>query len=323
MMRAVVTERYGVPDVIQLQEMAKPTPKGDECLVRVHATSINDWDLGMMLGEPRVFRLMTGLFKPRRRILGCDVAGCVEAVGANVNTFQPGDEVFGDLCESGFGAFADYVCAPETSLTRKPAGMTFEQAAALPQAGMLAMQGLIDVGQIKSGQKVLINGAGGGVGTLALQLAKLHDVEITAVDSAGKRDTMRALGADQVIDYRAEDFTKGSQRFDLILDAKMNRSPWAYARVLNRGGIYATVGGAVPRLLEALMLGPLISRLSHKHIRIVALKANKDLAAMGALFESGKLQPVIEGPYKLADIADALRLFGAANHKGKIIVTMG
>lgn len=323
LMKAIVMERYGAPDVLELRDVKKPTPSDYECLVRVHATSINDWDWGLIQGEPFVVRMMTGLFKPKRRILGCDVAGRVEAVGASVRTFQRGDEVFGDLCENGFGAFAEFVCAPEASLARKPASMTFEQAAAIPQAGMLAMQGLIDVGQIKSGQKVLINGAGGGVGTFAVQMAKLHDAEVTAIDSAGKLETLRALGADHVIDYRQEDFTKGSRRFDLILDTKTDRSPWAYARVLNRDGVYATVGGAIPRLLQALLLGPLIARLSHKQIRIVALKANKDLGAMIVLFESGKLAPVIDGPYKLADIAEAFRLFGAADHKGKIIVTVG
>ena len=320
-MQAIVMERYGGPDVLKLRDVEKPSPKADECLVRVHAASINDWDWELLRGAP-LNRMMNGLFKPRLRILGCDVAGQVEDVGANVRTFRRGDEVFGDLCASGFGAFAEYVCAPEASLARKPAGMTFVEAAAIPQAGMLAVQGLIDVGRIKSGQKVLLNGAGGGVGTFALQLAKLHDVEVTAVDSAGKLDMLRAMGADHVIDYRQEDFTKLSRRYDLILDTKTNRSPWAYARALNSGGIYATVGGSIPRALQALALGPLISRVSRKHIRLVILKPNKDLAYMSELFESGKLRPVIDGPCKLADIAEAFRLFGTANHKGKIVVTM-
>ncbi len=321
-MQAIVMERYGAPDVLELREVKKPAPKGDECLVRVHAASINDWDWELLRGAP-LNRMMNGLFKPKLRILGCDVAGRVEEVGANVRTFKPGDEVFGDLCASGFGAFAEYVCAPEASLARKPAGMTFEQAAAVPQAGQLAVQGLIGVGRIKGGQRVLLNGAGGGVGTFALQIAKLHDAEVTAVDSAGKLDMLRALGADHVIDYRQEDFTKGSRRYDLILDTKTNRSPWAYARVLNPGGIYATVGGSIPRALQALVLGPLISRVSRKHIRLVVMRPNKDLRYLSELFESGKLRPVIDGPYKLADIAEAFRHFGAANHKGKIIVTVG
>jgi NADPH:quinone reductase-like Zn-dependent oxidoreductase len=322
LMKAVIIKRYGAPDALELRDVKKPAPKSNECLVRVHAASINDWDWELLRGAP-LNRMMSGLIKPKIRILGCDVAGQVEAVGGNVRAFQPGDEVFGDLCASGFGAFAEYVCARESSLALKPAGMTFEQAAAIPQAGMLAVQGLIDIGQIKSGQKVLLNGAGGGVGTFALQIARLHEVEVTVVDSAGKLDMLRTMGADHLVDYRKEDFTKGSRRYDLILDTKTNRSPWAYARVLRPGGIYATVGGSsILRVLEAALLGPLISRVSRKHIRLVVLRPNKDLAYISELFVSGKLRPVIDGPYKLADIADAFRLFGAANHKGKLIVTV-
>jgi len=292
-------------------------------LVRVHAASVNDWDWGMVQGAPFVVRMMNGLFTPKVKIIGCDIAGRVEAVGGAVKAFQAGDGVYGDLCMSGYGAFAEYVCAPETSLARKPASMTFEQAAAIPQAGMLAVQGLIDVGRIHSGQKLLLNGAGGGVGTFALQLAKLHDVEVTVVDKPGKLDMLRAMGADHVIDYLAEDFTRGGKCYDLILDVKTNRSPLAYARALNPNGTYATVGGSIARGLQALVLGPLVSRLYKKHMRIVTLKPNKDLVYMNELFEAGKLVPVIDGPYKLADVPEALRFFGTGDHRGKIIVTMG
>ena len=243
-------------------------------------------------------------------------------MGGDVKTLQPGDEVYGDLSMSGFGAFAEYACAPEASLAHKPARMTFEQAAAIPQAGMLAVQGLIDVGRIQSGQTLLLNGAGGGVGTFALQMAKLHDVEVTVVDKPGKLDMLRAMGADHVIDYLKEDFTKRRKAYDLILDVKTNRSPFAYARALNPDGTYVTVGGSTPRLLQALVLRPLLSRLYHKHMRFVTLKPNKDLAYMNELFEAGKMAPVIEGPYKLAEVPQAFRLFGTGNHKGKIIVSM-
>jgi len=269
-----------------------------------------------------VNRMFNGLYKPRVHILGGDIAGRVEAVGGAVKAFQPGDEVYGDLCMSGFGAFAEYACAPERCLAHKPARMTFEQAAAIPQAGMLAVQGLIDVGRIRSGQKLLVNGAGGGVGTFALQIAKLYDVEVTVVDKPGKLDMLRAMGADHVVDYLAEDFTRSGKCYDLILDVKTNRSPIAYARALNLYGTYATVGGSIPRLLQALVLGPVLARLYHKHVRIVVLKPNKDLAYMNGLFEAGKLQPVIDGPYKLADLPEAFRLFGTGDHKGKIVVTM-
>lgn len=320
-MKAVVMDRYGTPDVLELRDVAKPTPKADEVLVRVLAASVNDWDWGLLRGAP-VNRMFNGLYTPRLHILGCDIAGRVEAVGGAAKAFQPGDEVYGDLCMSGFGAFAEYACAPETCLARKPARMTFEQAAAIPQAGMLAVQGLIDVGRIRSGQKLLLNGAGGGVGTFALQIAKLYDVEVTVVDKPGKLDMLRAMGADHVVDYLQEDFTGSGKSYDLILDVKTNRSPFAYTRALNPNGTYATVGGSIPRLLQALVLGPFLARLYHKHVRVVSLKPNKDLAYMNELFEAGKLQPVIDGPYELVDLPEAFRLFGTGDHKGKIIVTM-
>jgi NADPH:quinone reductase-like Zn-dependent oxidoreductase len=322
-MKAVVIERYGTPDALELRDVVKPTPKAAEVLVRVHAASVNDWDWGLLQGTPFVNRIIvSGLFRPKVRILGGDIAGRVEAVGRGVKAFKPGDEVYGDLCMSGFGAFADYVCAPESSLAHKPASMTFEQAAAIPQAGMLAVQGLIDAGRIQSGQTVLLNGAGGGVGTFALQIAKLYRAEVTVVDKLGKLDMLRAMGADHVIDYLAEDFTKDGKRYDLILDVKTNRSPFAYARALNPKGTYVTVGGSLPRVLQALVLGPLMSRLYNKHMRIVGLRPNKDLAYMNELFEAGKLAPVIDGPYKFADVPEAFRLFGRSDQKGKIIITM-
>jgi NADPH:quinone reductase-like Zn-dependent oxidoreductase len=322
-MKAVVMERYGTPDVLELRDVTKPAPKANEVLVRVHAASVNDWDWGLLQGTPFINRMINGLFIPKVQIIGGDIAGHVEAVGGDVRAFEPDDEVYGDLCMSGFGAFAEYVCAPEAGLAHKPARMTFEQAAAIPQAGMLAVQGLIDVGRIQSGQKLLLNGAGGGVGTFALQIAKLCEAEVSVVDKPGKLEMLRGMGADHVIDYLKEDFTKGGKCYDLILDVKTNRSPFAYARALNPNGTYVTVGGDTSHLLQALVMGPFMSRIYSKHVRIVTLKPNKDLAYMNELFESGKLVPVIEGPYKLADVPEALRLFGTGDHKGKIVVTMG
>jgi NADPH:quinone reductase-like Zn-dependent oxidoreductase len=322
-MKAMVLERYGTPDVLELRDVAKPAPKAHEVLVRVHAASVNDWDWGLLQGTPFLNRLLvSGLLTPKVRIIGGDIAGHVEAAGRDVKAFKPGDEVYGDLCMSGFGAFADYVCAPEASLALKPPSMTFEQAAAIPQAGMLAVQGLIDVGRIQSGQTVLLNGAGGGVGTFALQIAKLYGVEVTVVDKLGKLDMLRGLGADHVIYYLTEDFTRRGRRYDLILDVKTNRSPFAYARALNPSGTYVTVGGSMPRVLQILVLGPLMSLLYNRRLRIVGLKPNKQLAYMNELFEAGKLAPVLDGPYKLADVPEALRLFGRGDHKGKIIITM-
>ncbi len=321
-MKAIVMEHYGTPDVLVLKEVPRPAPKANEVLVRVHAASVNDWDWGLLQGTPFVNRLTNGLFRPKVKIIGGDIAGRVEAVGGAVKAFAPGDEVYGDLCMSGFGAFAEYACAPEDCLAHKPAGMTFEQAAAIPQAAMLAVQGLIDVGRIQSGQRILLNGAGGGVGTFALQMAKLHDTEVTVVDKPGKLGMLRAMAADHVIDYFKVDFTQSGKCYDLILDVKTNRSPFAYVRTLNPNGSYVTVGGRTLRLLQALVLGPLIWRLWRKRVRVVVLKPNKDLSYVNELFEAGKLVPVIDRVYKLSDAPEALRFFGTGEHKGKIIVTI-
>ena len=321
-MKAIVLTKYGSPDVLQLQEVTKPTPKDDEVLIKVHAASVNDWDWGLTRGKPFMIRLLCGLLKPKYKIPGVDIAGQVEEVGRNVKKFQPGDEVFGDLSECGFGGFAQYVCASENALTLKPANMTFEEAAAIHHAAMLAIQGLRDKGQIQQGQKLLINGAGGGVGTFGVQIAKLYGVEVTGVDSSGKLDMLRSKGFDHVIDYKQEDFTKNGQCYDLILDVKTNRSIFDYAHSLSPNGTYVTVGGSMTRLFQALILGPWISIFSKKNIRILALKPNKDLAYMNELFETGKLKPVIDGPYKLSEVPKAIQYFGEGKHQGKVIITV-
>ena len=318
-MKAIVYTKYGTPDVLELKEIDRPIPKENEVLIKVYAVSLNDWDCGLLEGD-FVNRLLNGIFKPKIKILGSDIAGRVETVGKNVEKFRPGDHVFGDL-SGRWGGFAQYVCARENALALKPASMTFEEAAAIPQAAMLAIQGL-HKGKIRSGQKILINGAGGGVGTFAVQIAKLYGVEITGVDSAGKLDMLRSLGFDHVIDYKREDFTKNGKRYDLILDAKTNRSIFDYTRALQPHGIYVTVGGSMIRLLQALMLAPWISMISKKKIGIVALNPNKDLAYMKELFEAGKVKPVIDGPYKLDEVPNAFRLFGEGIHKGKVVITV-
>ena len=283
---------------------------------------MNDWDWNFVRGKPVALRPIFGLLKPKVNILGVDVAGNIEAVGENVTKFRPGDEVYGDLSASGFGAFAEYVCAPQDALARKPSAMSFEEAAAIPHASMLAVQGLIDVGQIQQGQKVLINGAGGGVGMFGIQIAKLHGAEVTGVDSGHKADMLRGLGFDHVIDYRQEDFTQNGQRYDLILDAKTTRSPFSYARSLNPNGTYVTVGGYLDRLLQAACAAPLIKAFSKKNIQIVALKVNKDLSYINDLFEAGKLECVIDGPFTLGEVPKAIQYFGDAKHKGKIVITV-
>ena len=320
-MKAIVFTKYGAPDVLELKEVDKPIPKDDEVLIKIHAVSINDWDLGALDGTSFVNRLIFGLLKPKKQILGSDVAGRIEAVGKKVLKFQPGDEVFGDLSGE-WGGFAEFVCARENALALKAPGMTFEEAAAIPQAAMLAVQGLCDKGRIGPGQKLLINGAGGGVGTFAIQIAKLHGVEVTAVDHPEKLDLLRAMGAAHVIDYTREDFTRNGQRYDLILDVKTTRSVLDCARALNPHGTYVTVGGSMARLFQALFLWPWIAISSNKKIRFVALKQNKDLAYMNELFTAGKVKPVIDSTYTLSEVPEALKYFGEGNHKGKIVITL-
>ncbi len=320
-MKAVVFTRYGKADVLEPWDVAKPTPKDDEVLVRVRAVSINDWDWQALQGIPFVNRLTFGLRRPKKQILGSDIAGVVEAVGKNAKRFQPGDEVFGDL-SGRWGGFAEYACAREEELAPKPAGLTFEEAAAIPQAAMLAVQGLLDIGQIRQGQKLLINGAGGGVGTFAIQIARLYGAETTGVDSSAKLAMLRSMGFDHVLDYMQEDFTRNAERYDLILDVKTNRSVFAYLRALRPGGTYATVGGSMARLAQVALLGPLVAIVHKKRVRVVALKPNKDLGYMTELVEAGKVRPVVDGRYTLDQAAEAMRYFGEGRHKGKVVLTV-
>jgi NADPH:quinone reductase-like Zn-dependent oxidoreductase len=322
-MKAIVLTRYGSPDVLELREVERPVPTDDEVLVRVHAASLNDWDYGALQGKDFVNRILFGLFRPRKKkqILGSDVAGRVEAVGRNVTRFQPGDEVFGDLSGT-WGGFAEYVCARETALERKPPGMTFEQAAAIPQAFLLAWQALRDKARIQAGQTLLVNGGGGGVGTFAIQIAKAHGLEVTGVDSAEKLDLMRSLGADDVLDYRREDFTRMGRLYDRILDVKTSRSVLDCARALEPDGVYVTVGGSMPRLFQALLFAPWLRLTTGKSAKLLALKANEDLLDIQELFESGKVAPVIDGPYTLEEVPRAFRHFGESRHKGKVVITV-
>jgi NADPH:quinone reductase-like Zn-dependent oxidoreductase len=318
--QAIVFTRYGSPDVLELREVARPVPKDDEVLIRVHAASINDWDWGALHGTDLVNRLIFGLVEPKKQILGSDIAGRVEAVGKNVRRFRVGDEVFGDL--SGvWGGFAEYVCARETAVVRKPASMTFEQAAAIPQAALLALQSFRLFGPMQPGQTILINGAGGGVGTFAVQIARRYGAVVTVVDSAAKLDMLRALGAAHAIDYTKEDFTRRGQRYDFILDVKTARSAFDYARALNRGGTYVTVGGSMTRLLRALLWAPWFRRTAGKRIRVLMLKPNEGLDEMIELFDAGVL-PVIDGPYPFRDLPRAFRYFGEARHQGKVVLTL-
>jgi len=322
-MKAMMFSRYGGPDAIEPREIAAPQPGAHEVRVRVHAVSLNEWDDGALRGESFINRLIFGLRAPKRgrQILGSDIAGVVETIGPGATRFQPGDAVYGDL-SGRWGGFAEFVCAPETAMSPKPAGMTFEQAAAIPQAGLLALQALAMMGPLRPGQTLLINGAGGGVGTFALQLARLHGVIVSAVDSAGKLELLRELGAAQVFDFVREDFTRSRQRYDLILDVKTTRSVRACARALNPGGTYITVGGAIPRLLQALVLRPWIALVHRKRIGVLALKANEGLETLSALFDAGHLRPVIDRSFSLGATAQAFRFYQEGQHRGKVVITL-
>jgi len=323
-MKAIVFTKYGPPDGLDLKEVPKPTPKDDELLIRVHASTINSWDWEFLNGKPFINRLMFGLLRPKpaKQILGADIAGTVEAVGKKITRFQPGEEVFGDLW-SNWGGFAEYACAQETALEPKPANATFEKAAAVPQAGVLALQGLRKAAQLQPGQKVLINGAGGGVGTFAVQLAKLSGAEVTGVDALHKLNVVRSVGADHVIDYTQEDFTKTGERYDLIIDCQNFRSMFDIKRALRPGGTYAMVGGSIPRVYQLWFLSfcaPL-TRESRK-LRLVAEGPNKGLADLKELLDAGKLVPIIDRTYQLSEVPEAFRYFGEGRHKGKIVIAM-
>jgi NADPH:quinone reductase-like Zn-dependent oxidoreductase len=320
-MRAIVYTKYGPPEVLQLKEVAKPTPKDDEVLIKVHAVSVNRSDWEGLSGKPLYARL-GGLLKPRHHILGSDIAGRVEMAGRNVRRFQPGDEVFGDILPR-LGGFAEYVCARESALAPKPPSMTFEEAAAIPQAAVIALQGTRDKGKIQPGQKVLITGAGGGAGTFAVQLAKLYGAEVTGVDNTGKLDFMRSLGADHVIDYTREDFTKNGKQYDLILDIVAHRSVFAYKRALRSRGSYFLTGGSVTTIFQVLLLGPWIRGTTGKKMRILAVQPNlKDLVYVTELYEAGKVVPVIDRRYPLSEIPEALRYLGEGRTKGKVVITV-
>ncbi len=321
-MKAIVYTKYGPPDGLQLKEVEKPIPKDNEVLVKIQASSLNAADLDFLRGT--FFSRVIGPFKPKYKILGSDIAGRVEAVGRNVEQFQPGDEIFGDLFYHGFGAFAEYVCVTENALALKPVSMTFEEAATLPQSGLLALQGLRDKGQIQQGQKVLINGASGGTGTFAVQIAKSFGAEVTGVASTKKLDMVRSIGADKVIDYTQEDFTKSGQCYDLILDVASNRSILAYKRALSPKGIYVTAGGHLAALLQTVFLGPIISMIGSKKMGILVWKQMKkeDLDFLTELFEAGKVAPVIDRRFPLSEVAEALRYLEEGHAQGKVVITM-
>lgn len=317
-MRAIAHSRYGSPDVLELREVPIPVPADDEILVKVHAASVNRSDWEALTGEPFYTR-MNGLRRPRRQILGSDVAGTVVAAGKDHSDFRPGDEVFGEM-ESYSGGFAEYVCTRAKEWALKPPSMSFEEAAAIPQAAVIALQGLREV---RRGTSVLINGAGGGTGTFAIQLARSYGAEVTGVDTANKLDFVRSLGADHVVDYTREDFTRSSRQYDLILDLVAYRSAFDYARALRPGGTYYAVGGSVATFLQILLVNPWLRRIRNRNVRVLVVRRNRpDLVHVTELCQAGKLLPIIDGVYPLSEAPEALRRVGSGEVNGKAVITL-
>ncbi len=321
-MKAIVYRKYGSPEVLELGDVDRPEPRDDEVLVRVAAASINSWDLDLLRGDFANRIIFRGFLKPKLQILGCDVAGRVESVGRAVTRFEPGDEVFGDLSASGWGCFAEHVCAREDALALKPANLTFEQAAAVPQAGDLALQGLYDIKPLQPGHRLLINGAGGGVGTLAVQIAKSVGAEVTGVDHTDKLDMLRGLGADHVVDYTQEDCTRGNRRYDLVLDVTARRSLFEWKRVLSTSGSYVVIGGSWSRILQTASVGAWISWFSKRTMALLMAKPNKRLEQMKELLEVGTVVPVIDRVFPLDRVPDAFRQFATGRVRGKLVIAL-
>lgn len=324
-MQAIICTKYGSPDVLQLQDVAKPAPEADEVLIKIQAASINARDWRFMRAQPFFIRLKPGgLLQPKNRTLGGDVAGRVEAVGHNVQQFKPGDEVFGYLpSATGRGTFAEYVCAKENLIASKPTNLSFEQAAAVPVAALTALRGLRDNGHIQSGQKVLINGASGGVGTFAVQIAKAFGAEVTAVCSTRNLDLVRSLGADHVIDYTRDDFTRHSERYDLILAVNGYHPIADYLRALTPEGTYVVAGGSMRQLFQVALQGRRAAKTGGQKIAVVSLVQNQqDLVLMKDLLESGQVVPVIDGCYPLSRTAEAFRYFEKEHARGKVVITV-
>jgi NADPH:quinone reductase-like Zn-dependent oxidoreductase len=322
-MKAIIYTKYGQPDVLQLKEMERPTPKEDEVLIKVHAASVNAADWHLLTADIFLVRLAMGLLKPKFNILGADVAGRVEAVGKNVKQFKPGDEVFGDVFGHGCGSFAEYISAPENTLVLKPSNLSFEEAAAVPLAAVTALQGLRDQGQIQAGQKVLIQGAAGGVGTFAVQIAKSFGAEVTAVCSGRNTEMARSIGADHVIDYAKEDFTQNGKQYDLILAVNGYHPIAAYKRALAPQGIYVMAGGKPAQMFQALLLGSLMSEKNGRKIKSVSAHSNqKDLLTVKQLLEAGKVKSVIDKRFPLSEVPEAMRYLGAGHARGKVVISV-
>ncbi len=317
-MKAILCTKYGPVDNLKVSDVPKPVPKENEVLIKVLYSAVNDYDWSLVRGKPNIYRLFFGLTKPKRTIPGMELSGMVEAVGEKVTKFKAGDAVYGDVSDHGFGSFAEFISINEQAVTKKPDFMTFEDAAAMSHAANLAWQGLVEVGKIKKEMNVLINGAGGGVGTFGLQIAKMHDAEVTGVDTGEKLLKMKKIGFDSIIDYKDQDFTKSEKFYDLILDAKSNRSPKSYMKVLTKNGKYVSIGGRIKNLLQLLFA----SKVRKRPVYILGLKANKNLEQLHQLYNDGIIKPVIDGPYPLEKSPWAIQHFGEGKHTGKILISL-
>lgn len=321
-MKAIYYTQYGSPDVLSFQEVDKPTPKDNEVLIKIYAAATNAYDWHIMRADPFLARLGKGLFGPKNKIPGADLAGVVEAVGKDVSEFRPGDAVYGDLSSCGDGAFAEYAVATEKVIAPKPVNLSFAEAAAVPMAALTALQALRDVAKVQPGQALLINGASGGVGTFAVQIAKVLGADVTAVCSATKVDMVRSLGADQVIDYKKENFTQGSTRYDAILAVNGYHPLSAYRRVLKPQGTYVMAGGSNRQIFDALLWGSFMSKGGQKMTSMTAHISKQDLLYLTELIEAGKVKPVIDRCYPLHETADAMRYLEEGHAKGKIVITV-
>lgn len=319
-MKAITYKKYGSPKVLQLEEIPKPIPKDDELLVKIHASSVNNWDWDRLTGKPYLYRLLTGITKPKLNILGADIAGVVESAGAKVTQFKPGDQVYGDMSEGNWGGFAEFAIAKENALAIKPGNMTFEQAASIPQGGVMAAQAILDVKNLSSKDQILINGAAGAVGTFLIQFAKMHSVHITAVDSTEKQDFLLSLGADEVIDYKKEDFTRNGKKYDLILDVMAKRSVFDYKRSLAPQGAMSVIGGSIWSIIQIGLIGPLIIKKRKQKMEVLMHKPNKYLDYINELFISNKVTPIIDKVFPLVKTAEAIHYLGDGKVMGKVII---
>lgn len=321
-MKAIVCHSYGSPSLLRLEDLPVPNPTGQQVLVRVHATAVNDYDWNMVRGKPAILKLLFGLRKPKSPVPGMEAAGVIEAVGPEVTRFKVGDKVYGDTSEYGFGTFAEYLCIHEDAMRMKPEAMSFAEAAATPHASLLAYQGLINQGGLKEGDQVLLNGAGGGAGTFAYQLSKPYNCEVTGVDAGHKLDKLTGMGFDHVIDYRKVDFTRTVHQYDVVFDCKTNRWPGAYLRALKPGGVYVTVGGHLGKLLTLFFFGHILKLFSRKRLKVLGLVPNKDLEIIGDLYQKGQLKAEIDGPYPLKEAPRMIQRYGDGEHFGKIVLSL-